>query len=192
MIKLICDFLTDLNRKSIYNEFSFQHELGIYLRKMLNNLGFSYLVEFERNVSYFRISGTTKKEIDIVIYQKDSQGKITKKIAAIELKYHPKPCAVKNRMKAGIADIQFMEELKQNGFEHTYVCCITGNESFFKNGNRKNSGNPIYGYYRNQKQFNGVIGHNIINGTYTINWADLQPSNYDKVKGRKYYVLEMQ
>lgn len=184
MIKqLICDFLQDPNRRSIYNEFSFQHELGIYLREKLNNLGFSYLVEFERNVSYFGISKTVKKEIDIVIYQKDSQGEITRKIAAIELKYHPKSCAVNKRMKAGITDIQFMEELKQNGFEHTYVCCITGNESFFTNSNRITSNKLIYDYYRNKEQ---------INGKYTINWADLPTSNYDNVNGRKYYLLEIQ
>ena len=34
----------------VYNEFSLQHELGIYLRNALPN----YKVEFERNVKFFQ------------------------------------------------------------------------------------------------------------------------------------------
>ena len=48
----------------IYNEFSLQHELGIFLRNSLKN----YKVQFERNTKFFGITGTTKHEIDIVIY----------------------------------------------------------------------------------------------------------------------------
>ena len=33
----------------IYNEFSLQHEMGIYLRSVLSD----YKVQFERNVSFF-------------------------------------------------------------------------------------------------------------------------------------------
>ena len=33
--KLIADFLKDENRRAIYNEFSLQHELGIYFRKVM-------------------------------------------------------------------------------------------------------------------------------------------------------------
>ena len=35
----------------LYNEFSFQHELGIFLRRELEG----YTIQFERNVSYFSI-----------------------------------------------------------------------------------------------------------------------------------------
>ena len=48
----------------VYNEFSLQHELGIFLRTKLTE----YKVQFERNTKFFGISGTVKHEIDIVIY----------------------------------------------------------------------------------------------------------------------------
>ena len=64
----------------IYNEFSLQHELGIFLRGELGG----YFVQFERNVSYFPInSKTIKKEIDISIFSEDKSERY-----AIELK-HP-------------------------------------------------------------------------------------------------------
>jgi Zn-dependent peptidase ImmA (M78 family) len=54
----------------IYNEYSLQHELGIFLRHKLTN----YKVQFERNVSFFfdRHSNFTKREIDIAIFPKES------------------------------------------------------------------------------------------------------------------------
>ena len=67
------------NNIEIYNEFSLQHELGIFLR---NNLP-EYKVQFERNVSYFfRNADTKKKEMDIVIFKSDMSERY-----AIELKY---------------------------------------------------------------------------------------------------------
>ena len=48
----------------VYNEFSLQHELGIFLRAKLTG----YKVQFERNTKFFGITGTIKHEINIVIY----------------------------------------------------------------------------------------------------------------------------
>ena len=64
--KLLEEFIKEIQSGNIeiYNEFSLQHELGIYLRKALP----AYKVEFERNVKFFNISNTVKKEIDIVVY----------------------------------------------------------------------------------------------------------------------------
>lgn len=68
------------NNIEIYNEFSLQHELGIFLRAKQQG----YRIQFERNVSYFtKDSKTIKKEIDIVIFNGDKSEKY-----AIELK-HP-------------------------------------------------------------------------------------------------------
>lgn len=47
----------------VYNEFSLQHELGIFLRTKLTG----YKVQFERNTKFFGISGTVKHEIDILV-----------------------------------------------------------------------------------------------------------------------------
>ncbi len=41
------------NKIELYNEFSLQHELGIYLRDKLPE----YKIQFERNVSYFKDIG---------------------------------------------------------------------------------------------------------------------------------------
>src|SRR5260370_41252409 len=68
-------------RAEIYNEFSLQHELGMFLRGKLP----SFKVQFERNVSYFFSSKAsfTKKEIDLSVFSADrSELKY-----AIELKY---------------------------------------------------------------------------------------------------------
>ena len=103
----------------IYNEFSLQHELGIFLRNSLKN----YKVQFERNKKFFGITGTTKHEIDIVIYN-------DKKRYAIELKY-PLNGQYPEQMFSFVKDICFMEELKENGFDHTYclkICKPTGSK----------------------------------------------------------------
>ncbi len=65
----------------IYNEFSLQHELGIFLR----NIYPSHKVQFERNVSYFGLNKTDfeKREIDISIFTQDKNEFST----VIELKY---------------------------------------------------------------------------------------------------------
>lgn len=60
----------------VYNEFSLQHELGIFLRNELTN----YKIQFERNTKFFNITKTIKYEMDIVIYNESEK-------YAIELKY---------------------------------------------------------------------------------------------------------
>ena len=70
-----------LNQKGIYNEDSLKFELGIFLREKLDN---DYVVEFERNVQCFGLdkSQTVKKELDIVVFNKDRSEKYS-----IELKF---------------------------------------------------------------------------------------------------------
>lgn len=92
------------NNIELYNEISFQHELGIYLRNNLPN----YKIQFERNISYFfnNVKDTKKKEIDIVIFKDDFSEKY-----AIELKY-PKNGQYPEQMFSFIKDIKFMEQAK--------------------------------------------------------------------------------
>jgi hypothetical protein len=74
----------------IYNEFSLQHEMGIYLRSILPK----HKIQFERNVSFFNIkSETIKKEIDIVVYNEDFTEKyykpsIQRRIEGVQLLLH--------------------------------------------------------------------------------------------------------
>lgn len=133
----------------IYNEFSLQHELGIYLRE---KLGENYRVLFEKNRKYFTKAHAEKdwckKEIDITVMKKS--GDEWKPSFAIELKF-PQNKAYPRRMFQFIEDMQFMEQAKDRcKFESTYCIALTYDINFCsdKNGTLINDG--IYGYFRKQ------------------------------------------
>ena len=167
------------NRIEMYNEASFQHELGIYLRREFPN----YKVQFERNVSFFFPNPRTiKKEIDIVLYD-DNKGERY----AIELKMptngrHPE------EMYDFVGDIKFMEQLKALGFTHTFAVTLAVDRLFFEG--RTVSG--IYQYFRADcplcgtvKKPTGSTSESItLQGSYSIDWKALGNS-------RKYYVVEV-
>lgn len=133
---LIENFFKYLKEETIeiYNEFSFQHELGIYLRNLDKNK--EYKIEFERNIktvlplkTYETLikkyesditEGKTKREIDIYIENKN-----TKEQYAIELKF-PKNGAYPDQMLKFISDMKFMQILKNVGFTKTYCVTIVG------------------------------------------------------------------
>ena len=56
--RLLYEFMdmVEIGEIEVYNEFSLQHELGIYLRNRLED----YKVQFERNTKFFGITGTIK------------------------------------------------------------------------------------------------------------------------------------
>ncbi len=162
-------------KTELYNEFSLQHELGIFLRSKLPE----YKVQFERNVSYFGIySGTIKKEIDIVIFSPDRKEKY-----AIELKY-PRNGQYPEQMYAFTKDILFIEELKALGFDATAAVTLVDDKPFYAGDN--NSG--IYQYFRGGKPIHGTIyrptgstkgkEHIDIKGEYTIKWKPIEKSMY--------------
>ena len=132
------------NNIEIYNEFSLQHEMGIYFRSILP----TYKVQFERNVSYFTADNKTiKKEIDISIFNKDKQEKY-----AIELKcplngQHPE------QMYAFVKDIKFMEELVERGFTNTACVVLVSDRPFYEG--KINTG--IYKYFRDEYAVYGNI-----------------------------------
>ena len=158
----------------IYNEFSLQHELGIYLRNKLPN----FKVQFERNADFFikdKNIKTRKHEIDIVIFKDNEK-------YAVELKY-PRHGQYPVRMFKFIEDIQFMEELKSNGFNKTFTMAIV-DEADGKKFYSGNSPQEIYKYFRSNgnKILHGkvdypcngkVIEPLYINGYYSINWLNL-------------------
>ena len=160
----------------IYNEFSLQHELGIFMRESLED----YKVQFERNTRFFGIAGTIKHEIDIVIYNDAEK-------YAVELKY-PLNGQFPEQMFAFIKDIRFMEELKEKGFDKTYCLTVVNNKNFYSG--KKIDG--IYSYFRTNKIIEGRIikptgtKDEIISlkNQYKINW---------KVNGKeqKYYVVKI-
>jgi hypothetical protein len=165
----------------IYNEFSLQHELGIFLRKKLQG----YRIQFERNVSYFTPDNKTiKKEIDITIFNEDKSEKY-----AIELKC-PLNGQYPEQMYSFVKDIKFMEELKSRGFTKTATVTLVSDRPFYEG--RNNEG--IYKFFREEYSVYGSIfkptgvGKNenciTLSGRYDFIWQDLS-------EGRKYYIIEI-
>lgn len=150
----------------IYNEFSLQHELGLYLRNRLSNCK----VQFERNVSHFKLakSELEKKEIDIAITSTESGARLS----AIELKY-PRNGQVPESMFGFCKDIAFLEQLVSSGFQSAYFLAVVDHRHFYS-GN----GEGIYGLFRSGVPITGKITKptgakdkelNII-GSYTASW----------------------
>ena len=146
--EIIEKFLNNVKEKKIeiYNEFSLQFELGIFLRNEFKE----YKVEFERNASFFGISRhTVKHEIDIVVY---SEGNDKQEKYAIELKF-PRNGQYPEQMYSFVKDIVFMEELKSAGFTNTFVLTIVDDDKFYKGKNITG----IYQYFRDGKPIAGTI-----------------------------------
>lgn len=154
----------------VYNEFSLQHELGIFLRAKLTG----YKVQFERNTKYFGIFGTVKHEIDIVIYNELEKH-------AIELKY-PLNGQYPEQMFSFVKDIKFMEELKAAGFDSTYCITLVEDKNFYS-GKRQDG---IYAFFRNSNYIHGEVvkptGKKdeklIIERTYRICWLGNESVKY--------------
>ena len=71
-------------KRYVYNEFSLQHELGNYLRYILNKEKKEWIIKFEYNIENLEKNKkieTCKKEIDILAINKNTNDKY-----AIELK----------------------------------------------------------------------------------------------------------
>ncbi|MBP5444534.1 MAG: hypothetical protein J6Y28_00040 [Acholeplasmatales bacterium] len=118
--QILKDFLMYVkkNNLELYNEFSFQHELGIYLRLNLP----SYKIQFERNIIDFYNNSNTIKKYIVIINDNEKY--------AIELKY-PKNGQYPEQMFSFIKDIKFMEEVKELGFTSTYVMTIVDDHNFY-------------------------------------------------------------
>lgn len=186
-------YLSD-NEFDIYNEFSFQHELGIFLRIKLPN----YKIEFERNVSHFNEKNKgdkawVKREIDVVIInQNDEHEKY-----AIELKY-PTNGQAPEQMFSFIKDIKFLEQLKRKlKFTQTFSFVLVDNKQFWSDDEKlKKEG--IYSYFRGDKNINGIIKkptgiekNDIIievSGRYSVEWQKWGKLNNEK-ENHRYYLL---
>lgn len=167
--KLLQDFMSNtFHPENIYNEFSLQHELGLYLREKLKD---TYTVKFERNIVDLiddakqlkaqdkQLSNSTicqilkpklkKKEIDIVIQNKD----FPEEKYAIELKY-PRNGQYPEEMYSFIVDIDFTEKLTKHGFTNAYCLTVVDDDKFYNNQLKLDG---IYQYFRNQAEIKGVI-----------------------------------
>ena len=145
----------------VYNEFSFQHELGYFLRNQLIQHPGGFKIQFERNFNeIFNLTGeeiigrfgkkeVRKKEIDISIFQG------TDNLASIELKF-PRNGQVPESMYSFVKDIKFLEGLTSsknkksiNTFSKGFFICLVDHHLFYQGGS-KNDG--IYEYFRRKEK----------------------------------------
>ena len=135
--EFMTEFFKSLSLNFLYNEISFQFELGKFIEQKYKN----YKVEYERNITNKKIeldenvkrnislnknhillnndNKRYKKEIDIFIYKTDLSEKY-----AIELKFPSSTDGYTNANKKFIEDIEFVNFIKDNckNFKGTY--CI--------------------------------------------------------------------
>ena len=163
----------------IYNEFSLQHELGVFLRLHIPNKK----VQFERNVSHFNLdkSKFEKKEIDIAIYSEPT----TDLDCVLELKY-PRNGQRPESMYSFCKDISFLEQMVSSGFKNGYFIAVVDDPLFY-------SGNTtgIYGLFRSDHPITGTITKPTgskdtsvtILGAYTADWISInEQSKYCVIK----------
>jgi len=172
-------FKTKIQSVEVYNEFSLQHELGIYLRSSLQG----YKIQFERNLEHFKIRGKlAKKEIDISIFNNDMSEKY-----AIELKYQSSG-RVPDTMFDCVVDVQFAEQLKSRGF--TNVFCV----AVFLQGHSGGKEDGIYKYFRKEHSIYGnIYGQTgstknkciYIEGKHDFLWNAIDGKN------EKYYIIKV-
>ena len=175
----------------IYNEFSLQHELGIYLRE---HLGENYKVQFERNAKKlwgkFKNEDWQKTEMDIFVYKKNEKKKIQDidEIYAIELKY-PKNGQYPEQMYSFIKDIKFMQQVKEKKhFARTFVLTLVDNPNFYRKTDKKKKGekeNEIYKYFRCKDK-------NISLSTKKIEAEEILPKTIKKPTGQDKKIEEFQ
>lgn len=172
LLAILEEFMAKISNHEIevYNEFSLQHELGIFLRKSLETEHEEYKIQFERNIGYFfnleLLKGskvdmktqhfgnnkTRKKEIDICIFH-DKGVNQKKLVAAIELKF-PRNGAIPESMYSFVKDLKFLESLtannndllSQNSFAKGYFICLVDDKGFYSGSKR----DQIYSYFRNE------------------------------------------
>lgn len=167
-------------RTEIYNEFSLQHELGVFVRGTLAD----HRVQFERNVAFFFSStqSFTKREIDISIFSPD-KSELT---YAIELKY-PRNGQYPEQMFSFCKDIAFAEELHNEGFCTTGLVVFADDRLFYSGPSE-----GIYGYFRGGRTIHGRIqkptgrkdAETWIRGSYSVKWNPV-------LDALKYAVIEV-
>lgn len=125
---------------NIYNEISFQHELGKYIEKQ------GYKVLYEKNMYDNKKEDGhdwVKKEVDLVLIKNNEK-------FAIELKFlKGENKAIPENMYNFIKDIRFMEQVKTfRKFTNVYNFIIVNNQKYYKSELNKNKPKTRYDIYK--------------------------------------------
>ena len=189
----------------VYNEFSFQHELGYFLRNQLKHYPGDFKIQFERNFkeilevsddeidARFGTKKVRKKEIDISIFQ----GPV--KLASIELKF-PRNGQVPESMYSFVKDVKFLEGLTLsknkksiNMFKEGFFICLVDDSLFYQGGSKKNG---IYEYFRREekevricKETKKPTGKNTQIKEYTIRLNKEYMGEWKPIKDGMHYLL---
>ncbi len=171
LAELVAPFIADVSKSQIevYNEFSLQHELGLFLRQLLP----TFKVRFERNVRHFfpNVGSFLKREIDLTITSPDN----AELRWAIELKY-PRNGQHPEQMFSFCKDIVFTEQLKAAGFSHAGLLVFADDDLFWRGSNE-----GIYSYFRGGAELNGQIRKPTgakdveitVYGRYSLKWEKI-------------------
>lgn len=164
----------------IYNEFSLQHEFGIFLRSTLQTVK----VQFERNVSYFGAnkSDFAKREIDICAYTNPANP-----LLAVELKY-PRSGQYPEQLFSFCKDIVFLEQLRRTGFATCAFVAVVENRPFYEGRQY-----GIYAPFRGGPPLEGEVVKPTgkrdvtlrIAGSYSLEWQSLSD-------GKRFLIVEAQ
>lgn len=160
----------------IYNEFSLQHEFGVYLRSALPQT--EYKVQFERPAAWFGVSSLhlPKKEIDIAVFRSEGNYKV-----AIELKF-PRNGQYPEQMFKGCQDLLFLEQLVATGFNSGLFVMAADDRLFWEGKDREG----LYSCFRAGKPITGFISKPTgtkdesvtLKGSYIPRWHDAGPVRY--------------
>jgi hypothetical protein len=122
---LAAQFVESVSARQIevYNQFSLQHEFGIFLREKV----LAFRVQFERNVSFFfsHKNSFAKRETDISVFSPNKE----ELRLAIELKY-PRNGQHPEQMFSFCKDVAFAEELRHAGFSSTALIILAEDPLF--------------------------------------------------------------
>ena len=170
-------FFSAVGRREIdiYNEFSLQHEFGIWLREQAHHSDLK--IQFERPASFFAVDGKlTKKEIDLACFAPPLVP-----IMVMEFKF-PRAGQVPIQMFKFCQDVAFLEELVLREKRFPLGCAlIAADDADFYRGSRHQAG-TIYCCFRDGVPIRGMIEKStgkeeppvVLLGEYRIEWQAVQ------------------
>lgn len=179
--RLFAHFMRQVDEGTIeiYNEFSLQHEFGMFLRLNLQ----PQKVQFERNIAHFGLDKPdfAKREIDICAYIDPASPSL-----AVELKY-PRNGQYPEQLFSFCKDIVFLEQLRRAGFENCIFAAVVEDRPFYEG---RQFG--IYAPFRGGSSLEGEVvkptgkkdSRLLITGSYSIEWHRI-------ADGKRYLVVEV-
>jgi len=158
----------------IYNEFSLQHEFGVWLRGRVTNS--NWKIQFERTASFFGVDKKlTKKEIDLACFALPMAP-----ITVMEFKF-PRAGQVPIQMFKFCQDVAFVEELVLKEKRFPLGCAlIVADDADFYRGSRHQAG-TIYSSFRDGVPIRGTIEKStgkeeppvVLQREYRIAWQEV-------------------